>query len=153
MAIQQADGHPHSGKKIEFPKISLIFKCANGENFHAHRIVLTVVMPLLDLGHNALRPGASRHGLVEVKLATVPGMLVTIPLRLTIDSIVIFFRLMQKLLEFVYSGTAQVDDTALIPAVALADKVGSTAFVECSVSQIIDKYVFSLTICHNIFPV
>ncbi len=75
------------------------------------------------------------------------------PFRCTIfGSIVIFFRLMQKLLEFVYSGTVPLDDTALIPTVALADKLGSTAFVESSVSQIIDQYVFSLTICRHIFP-
>ncbi len=46
---------------------------------------------------------------------------------------------MQKLLEFVYSGTTNLDAAALIPTVALAEKVGISAFIECTVSQIIDK--------------
>ncbi len=45
---------------------------------------------------------------------------------------------MQKLLEFVYSGTTNLDAAALIPTVALAEKVGISAFIECTVSQIID---------------
>ncbi len=46
---------------------------------------------------------------------------------------------MQNLLEFVYSGTTNLDAAALIPTVALADKVGLNAFVKCTVSQMIDK--------------
>ncbi len=61
-------------------------------------------------------------------------------MRLTIA----FLRLLQNLLEFAYSGTTKLEDAALIPAVALADKVGLNAFVDNSVPHIIDKYVFFL---------
>ncbi len=42
-------------------------------SIYAHSTVLSVAMPLLDLRHPAIRPEAARHGLVEVKLTTVPG--------------------------------------------------------------------------------
>ncbi len=50
-----------------------------------------------------------------------------------------FLRLVQNLLEFAYSGTTHLEESALIPAATLADKVGLTSFVECSVSHIIEK--------------
>ncbi len=56
-------------------------------------------------------------------------------MRLTIA----FLRLLQNLLEFAYSGITELEDAALIPAVALADKVGLNAFVDNSVPHIIDK--------------
>ncbi len=42
-------------------------------NLLAHSTVLSVAMPLLDLSHPDIRPEATRHGLVEVELTTVPG--------------------------------------------------------------------------------
>ncbi len=59
--------------KLPYFAITLLFQCANGRNLHAHSCVLSVAMPLLDLGRPAIRHGASWHGLVEIKLTTVPG--------------------------------------------------------------------------------
>ncbi len=53
--------------------------------------------------------------------------------------ILAFFRLLQNLLEFAYSGKTKLEDAALIPAVSLADKVGLKAFVDNSVPHIVDK--------------